>query len=135
VREANTRRRDALSRRLAASLSHAPGAAGLQVIRYSPGRASAAFRAQALVVCLKTAGLGRYDDGWWGEVFPNVSASDFTVFRERGRACSQRMHKVRPDLGRLVSVPEILPVRPPLSGVEPVCHAWLSGGHNAKLAF
>src|ERR1700755_2615072 len=67
--------------------------------RIVPRRASAAFRAQALVRhCLKIAGLGPYDGGWWGEVFPNVSPSGSFVLRDRGCARPQWLHQMRPDL-------------------------------------
>ncbi len=68
--------------------------------------------------------VGLHDDAEWGVVFPNVSPDIFAVVRDRASPGPQRLHQMRPDLGRLVSVPEILSIRSSLkaaaSGPNPL---------------
>src|SRR6185437_4854823 len=65
-----------------------------------------------------------------GSSFPDVSPACLVVLRDRRWARTQRLHQVRPDLGRLVSVPEIMQIRPSLSECRPAAapslDAWLS---------
>src|SRR5579871_2138032 len=124
--------------RLASSRLNVPGVAGSNAIgNHPPARFNLHPRLQPalakhdlvphlqvvreLVPDLKIAGPGPYDGIPWGEVFPNVSSTCLDRQRDRRGVDAQRLYQMRPDLGRLVSVPEILPIRPPLSegGIVP----------------